>query len=246
MFNVTPKQTNEASILNKATVAELKTIWVTMNYGDRDSFNEIFPETDPVKLKRQLIEAINDHRWILRIWQAAGLKPAAGLHAIEEVPEKQRYLIDSLFLKLALKEAESCRNVQFYGVGCFIWATNGVSHGYTGELTHLHNGEVKMRHAEEVAIMRAKNTRISLAGATLYTTLEPCSERLSGLTSCTSHIIESGISRVVFGTHEAYDPKIGIKCKGAKILAEAGIKVIHHRRFEQQCRESILRGRNRR
>ncbi len=155
-------------------------------------------------------------------------------------PERVQRTLDRFYLKVALIEAEKCRGIQFYGVGCVIVSPNGSSEGHTGAMTHEHLGQTKMRHAEEVAILRAEAKGISLVGGTLYSTLEPCSERLSGLLSCTSRIIDSGIKRVVFGAHEPYDPQLKIECKGAMILAEAGIEVVHLPELQDECLASIV------
>lgn len=155
-------------------------------------------------------------------------------------PGRQQRFMDTFWLNVALLEAEKCRGIQFYGVGCVIVSPGGVSKGHTGAMTHEHLGQTKMRHAEEVAILRAEAEGISLVGGTLYSTLEPCSERLSGLRSCTSRIIGSGIKRVVFGAHEPYDPQLKITCEGAKILAEAGIEVVHLPELQDECLASIV------
>lgn len=77
-------------------------------------------------------------------------------------------------------------------------------------------------HAEETAL--AKLTGRSLAGATLYSSLEPCSERSSRPTSCTSLILAAGITRVVFALHE---PAVFVEGRGGERLAEAGVQLVH-------------------
>jgi 5-amino-6-(5-phosphoribosylamino)uracil reductase len=123
-------------------------------------------------------------------------------------------------MRLALAQAENCSDIEFYGVGCVIVSRDGevLATGFTGELAHAHNGQLKKRHAEEVAIIRVEALGTSLVGATLYSTLEPCSERSSGLLSCTQRILGSGIERVVFGAYEPYDERLKITCQGEKLL----------------------------
>ena len=84
-------------------------------------------------------------------------------------------------------------------------------------------------HAEVNAIADAKE---SVAGSTLYVTLEPCCHH--GKTPpCTDRIIEQGIARVVIGTTDA-NPKVS--CRGVSLLEAAGIDV-QTGLLEAQCRE---------
>lgn len=72
-------------------------------------------------------------------------------------------------------------------------------------------------HAEVIALERAGSVA---RGGTLYVTLEPC--RHHGRTPpCTDAIITAGISRVVYGTADPFEPAGG----GAAVLAEAGIMI---------------------
>ncbi|ADL05715.1 bifunctional diaminohydroxyphosphoribosylaminopyrimidine deaminase/5-amino-6-(5-phosphoribosylamino)uracil reductase RibD [Lacrimispora saccharolytica] len=74
-------------------------------------------------------------------------------------------------------------------------------------------------HAERNAIL---NCRESPEGTTLYVTLEPCCHH--GKTPpCTEAILQSGIRRVVIGSH---DPNPLVKGKGIKQLREQGIEVV--------------------
>jgi len=73
-------------------------------------------------------------------------------------------------------------------------------------------------HAEVVALSAAGKNAV---GATLYSTLEPCSH--TGRTGpCTTAIIESGISRVVVGT---LDPDTQVSGSGVQQLRNAGLAV---------------------
>jgi dCMP deaminase len=66
-------------------------------------------------------------------------------------------------------------------------------------------------HAEQNAIAQAAYIGVSLKGATLYTTLQPC-------TLCSRQIVNAGIVRVVYcGKYS--------ECDGLNILMEAGIEV---------------------
>lgn len=76
-------------------------------------------------------------------------------------------------------------------------------------------------HAEESAF--AKLTGVDLRGATIYSTLEPCSQRASRPSTCTQLILDSGIRRVVFALRE---PPLLVNCEAAEILTDAGIEVV--------------------
>ena len=73
---------------------------------------------------------------------------------------------------------------------------------------------------------------ILLQHITVYTTLEPCSVRLSGLQSCADKLVTAKVKRCVIG---AAEPPDFVKCEGAKKLKEAGIEVIWFDRFQEEC-----------
>ena len=77
-------------------------------------------------------------------------------------------------------------------------------------------------HAEEVALARAAG-RPRLAGATLYSSLEPCAARASRPRSCAELIIEAGIRRVVIAWLE---PPLFAAGGGAAALRRAGVTVV--------------------
>jgi riboflavin-specific deaminase-like protein len=78
-------------------------------------------------------------------------------------------------------------------------------------------------HAEEAALARVPAGDPRLPGATIYSSLEPCSVRRSRPVSCVRLIRESGIGRVVFALRE---PSLFVDCRGAEELAEAGVEVV--------------------
>ncbi|GAA6026915.1 hypothetical protein JCM8097_005959 [Rhodosporidiobolus ruineniae] len=61
-----------------------------------------------------------------------------------------------------------------------------------------------------------------LDGASCYTTMEPCSERLSGNVPCVQRILKTGIQRVFIGVEE---PKDFVECEGTRLLKEHGREV---------------------
>jgi diaminohydroxyphosphoribosylaminopyrimidine deaminase/5-amino-6-(5-phosphoribosylamino)uracil reductase len=75
-------------------------------------------------------------------------------------------------------------------------------------------------HAEVVALGRAADAGLA-AGATLYTTLEPCSHH--GRTPpCVDAVIAAGVARVVVGIE---DPDEHVSGRGLAALREAGVEV---------------------
>ncbi|KAJ1721461.1 hypothetical protein LPJ53_004021 [Coemansia erecta] len=89
-------------------------------------------------------------------------------------------------------------------------------------------------HAAVVAINKAQKGPHSrlLHGATLYTTMEPCSSDKVSKSPCTKHIIDSGISKVVIGVKE---PDSFVDCNGVKVLQDAGIHVVHMKILQEEC-----------
>jgi pyrimidine deaminase RibD-like protein len=85
-----------------------------------------------------------------------------------------------------------------------------------------------------VAIEKARHTEANLANCTLYSSLEPCSVRRSGLESCCDLIRRAGIRRVVFGMRE---PPVFVQGNGAGVLAELGVEVLELTGMEVAIRE---------
>jgi diaminohydroxyphosphoribosylaminopyrimidine deaminase / 5-amino-6-(5-phosphoribosylamino)uracil reductase len=77
-------------------------------------------------------------------------------------------------------------------------------------------------HAEASAIKKAKDAKLKVRGATIYSSLEPCSVRKSGGKDCAALLIENGIAQVFYAMAE---PPIFVNCQGERKLTEAGIKV---------------------
>eukprot|EP00944_MAST-04C_sp_MAST-4C-sp1_P006177 g6177.t1 len=104
-----------------------------------------------------------------------------------------------------------------YCVGCVIVKSGEViSTGFSRELP----GNT---HAEESAIKKLEEQSISAEGCDLYSTMEPCSKRLSGNKPCAQRIIENSMKRVFVGVLE---PANFVNCTGVQQLLDAGIEVI--------------------
>jgi riboflavin-specific deaminase-like protein len=78
-------------------------------------------------------------------------------------------------------------------------------------------------HAEEAALAKIDPADPRLAGATLYSSLEPCRVRASRPTPCADLIIAAGLRRVVIAWLE---PPVFAPGGGAALLREAGITVV--------------------
>nr|WP_240541765.1 bifunctional diaminohydroxyphosphoribosylaminopyrimidine deaminase/5-amino-6-(5-phosphoribosylamino)uracil reductase RibD [Bifidobacterium simiarum] len=76
-------------------------------------------------------------------------------------------------------------------------------------------------HAERDALESAKRQGISVRGATIYVTLEPCCHQ-GKQPPCTQALIDAGIARVVVGSA---DPNPLVAGKGIRQLRQAGIAV---------------------
>jgi pyrimidine deaminase RibD-like protein len=90
-----------------------------------------------------------------------------------------------------------------------------ISTGFRGE-----TGEG--RHAEFCALKKLYEdvNHVDLSGCTVYTTLEPCSERKSGKTACATRLINAKATRVVSGM-----PDKDKDVYGFSLLLEAGIHI---------------------
>lgn len=121
------------------------------------------------------------------------------------------------WMRSAIEEAELARGTTGDNpwVGCVIVREGAlIGRGHT-----LGPGE---DHAEIAAARDAQARGLSVVGATLYSTLEPCS--FHGRTpACARAIAERGIARVVTGMR---DPNPRVDGAGARILRDAGVEVI--------------------
>ena len=165
---------------------------------------------------------------------------------------------DIFYMRLAILEAEKCVSVSTaFNVGAVLVARDGsttLATGYSRELpgnTHaeeccllkvLKSEKDQVAKIENYQVLKSENDvqndRIAFSkditkGATIYTTMEPCGERLSGKKCCAVLLIDAGVKRVVQGIKE---PENFISNPiGTRMLIESGIIVEYLKELEQEC-----------
>lgn len=127
---------------------------------------------------------------------------------------------DYEWMRLAIELAHQCPPSRgAFSVGAVIVDQYGneISHGYSRETdSHV--------HAEESALAKLASDDPRLKTATIYSTLEPCSQRKSRPRTCTQLILAAEIPRVVLAWRE---PGLFVAdCQGYELLANAGVTVV--------------------
>jgi pyrimidine deaminase RibD-like protein len=145
---------------------------------------------------------------------------------------------DHDWLIQAIKLSERCVPSQgAFSVGAIIVDRNGrfIASAYSREVDA---GD----HAEETAIAKALRQGHDLHRSTIYSSLEPCSTRLSGKRSCTQRIVDAGIGRVVFAYRE---PDTFVKCEGCGVLVAHGVQVVQLQEYAslvEEVNRHLLKG----
>jgi pyrimidine deaminase RibD-like protein len=93
-------------------------------------------------------------------------------------------------------------------------------------LASAYRGEIEPGEHAEYTLLERKLLDIDLEGATLYSTLEPCTHRNHPKIACTDRVIARKLKRVVIGTH---DPNAKIRGLGELRMQDADIEIT---RFE--------------
>jgi diaminohydroxyphosphoribosylaminopyrimidine deaminase/5-amino-6-(5-phosphoribosylamino)uracil reductase len=126
-------------------------------------------------------------------------------------------------MERAVEEAR--RQAKYYGdgvgeerpsplVGCVIVTRDGrVESGYRGEV-------VRDDHAEFTVLTKKGLSAADWEGATVFTTLEPCTKRSPRKVSCADRLVEARVKRVVIGYMDPDD-----RGQGYQKLVEAGIAI---------------------
>lgn len=131
---------------------------------------------------------------------------------------------DVAFMRLAIAEAHKSEpSPNAYCVGCVVVCDGAVlATGFSRELP----GNT---HAEQVALLKLG---FEADGATVYTTMEPCSTRVSGNVPCVQSCVRAKVARVVVGVME---PANFVVCEGVRLLRDAGVHVELLRGLEDEC-----------
>ena len=95
-------------------------------------------------------------------------------------------------------------------------------------LAAAYRGELKAGEHAEYTLLERKLKGVDLEGATIYSTLEPCTHRNHPKISCTDRVIDRKLKRVVIGT---LDPNQTIRGLGELRLQDAGVEIT---RFEPE------------
>ncbi|CAL9488076.1 hypothetical protein SUDANB21_03185 [Streptomyces sp. enrichment culture] len=138
---------------------------------------------------------------------------------------------DRHWLALACELAAQCPPSETaFSVGAVVVAADGT------ELArgHSREGEDPVVHAEEAALAKADPTDPRLAGATVYSSLEPCARRASRPAPCARLILDAGVRRVVTAWREP--DTFVTDADGSAVLAEGGATVVVLPEFEQRAK----------
>lgn len=138
---------------------------------------------------------------------------------------------DLRWMRYAIELAHRCPpRATAFAVGAVIVDARGreVAHGWSRETDET-------VHAEESALAKVAPGDPRLAGATLYSTLEPCGQRASRPRTCAELIIAAGVPRVVLAWRE---PDLFVTgARGVRVLRAAGVQVVELPELADAARE---------
>ncbi len=126
-------------------------------------------------------------------------------------------MTDQEWLCEAIALADLCPPSSTFRVGAVVVDAAGevLARGWSGR---RHPAD----HAEEAALAElAGDPRVR--GGAIYSSLEPCSRRASRAVSCTRHILDAGLARVVYAWRE---PALFVDGEGDELLRAAGLEVV--------------------
>ena len=137
---------------------------------------------------------------------------------------------DRHWLALAVELSRACPpSESAFSVGAVLVGPGGsvISTGYSRE-------DDPKNHAEESALAKAAAAGADTAGATMYSSLEPCLTRVSRPVSCARLIAAAGIRRVVIAWRE---PPVFQPGGGAEWLQRHGVTVVEYPELAAAARE---------
>ncbi|MDX3571985.1 dihydrofolate reductase family protein [Streptomyces sp. ID05-47C] len=138
---------------------------------------------------------------------------------------------DRHWLALACELAAACPPSRTaFSVGAVVVAADGT------ELARGHSREADdpVVHAEEAALAKIGPADPRLAGATVYSSLEPCARRSSRPAPCARLILDAGVRRVVTAWREP--DTFVTDADGSGLLAAAGADVVVLPEYEAQAK----------
>ncbi|GGS38907.1 dihydrofolate reductase family protein [Streptomyces griseoviridis] len=138
---------------------------------------------------------------------------------------------DRHWLALACELAERCPpSATAFSVGAVVVAADGT------ELArgHSREGTDPVAHAEEAALAKIDPTDPRLAGATVYSSLEPCARRASRPAPCARLILDAGVRRVVTAWREPDTFVPG--ADGSGVLTAGGAAVVVLPEYEERAK----------
>lgn len=129
-----------------------------------------------------------------------------------------QHTADREFMQLAVQEARQSKSEP-----AKISPLVGAVVAYEGKkLASGHRGQDKSGEHAEFTVLEGRCRDVTLRGATVYTTLEPCTTRNHPKIPCVTHLIRRKVARVVIGM---LDPDERIRGKGVLALRKANIQV---------------------
>lgn len=127
---------------------------------------------------------------------------------------------DRRFMRRAIELARQCPpSDTAFSVGAVVVADGAeIATGYSRETD-------EKVHAEESALNKLSADDPRLARATIYSTLEPCSQRATASRPpCTDRILRAGVGRVVIAWREP--TTFVVNCVGVEKLRRHGVEVV--------------------
>jgi len=159
------------------------------------------------------------------------------------------------YLSLALAEAKKCTPTPTaFCVGCVLVVRISdeptiLASGFSRELagnTHAEANaldKAKSLSSDQLSSLFPRSVLLSfndiMAHTDVYTTLEPCSVRTSGLSPCADALIAAKVKRCFIGVGE---PDDFVTCEGARKLQDAGIEVTWLEGLQAECLAVARRG----